>query len=348
MGELRTISMEKSKIREEQLRKERAAAERRRKELREKKRRMRRIRFFAVWSTIICSGLIAVLLIVSAITGENKSDNGNITASGQNDPAGNDKIEVSFDSSMYTFTEDMYKFENSNAILERLENLKSSQNGLSDVIDFMLENEKAYPENLIKLVTKAPEAIPFAVEYPFKRGQKNDIVVDISEDYTAGEIPLLIQWDSRWGYVSYGDDIIALDGCGPTCLSMVAVGLTGNIRWTPVRIARMSEQNGYYMSGQGTAWSLMFEGCKNMGLEAKEIALSEEVMAAELRAGHPIIASMAPGDFTDAGHFIVLVDYEDEKFVVNDPNSHKNSEKKWTYEKIKDQIKNMWSYRLAQ
>ncbi len=348
MGELRTISMEKSKIREEQLRKEKAAAERRRRELREKRKRMRRIRFFAVWTTIIFSGLIVVLLIVSAITGENKPDNSKVNAQGQNGTTGYDRIEVSFDSSMYTFTEDMYKFENSEEMLEKLENLKSSQSGLAEVIDFMLENEKAYPENLIKLVTKSPEAIPFAVEYPFKRGQKNDIAVDISEDYTKGEIPLLMQWDSRWGYVSYGDDIIALDGCGPTCLSMVAVGLTGNVRWTPVRIARMSEQNGYYMPGQGTAWSLMYEGCANMGLEAKEIALSEEVMAAELKAGHPIIASMAPGDFTDAGHFIVIVDYEDGKFTVNDPNSRRNSEKKWSYEKIKDQIKNMWSYKLAE
>ena len=27
------------------------------------------------------------------------------------------------------------------------------------------------------------------------------MAVDISEDYTKGEIPLLMQWDSRWGYV---------------------------------------------------------------------------------------------------------------------------------------------------
>ena len=347
MGELRTISMEKSKMREEQLRRERAAEERRKKELREKRKKMRQIRFFAVWTTIILSGLIIVLLIVSAITGENKDNNKN------NTPAATEEettvlIEEAFNASSYKFTQDMYRYENSVEILEKLENLKYSHEELSDIVDFMLENEEAYPENLIKLVTKNPEAIIFAAEYPFKCGQSNDIVVDISEDYVEGEIPLLLQWDDRWGYVTYGDDTIALDGCGPTCLSMVAVGLTGNTRWTPVRVARTAMQRGYYVEGQGTAWSLMYEGCADMGLEAKVIGLSEAEMVAEVEAGRPIIASMAPGDFTDVGHFIVIVGYEDGKFIVNDPNSRKNSERRWSYDTLKGQIKNMWSFTLAE
>lgn len=347
MGELNTISMKKSKQREEQLRRQKAAEERRRRELREKRRKQQKIRFFAVWSTIICLGLIAVLLIVSAVTGDSKNGNGTMKGEIQS-THGKSDIEVSFDPNVYTFTNDMFMFNNSKEIINKLKDMKGSHSELETMIDFMLENERAYPENLIKLVTKSPEAMPFAVEYPFKRGQKNDIVVDVNDDYTPGKIPHFLQWDSRWGYVSYGDDIIALDGCGPTCLSMVAVGLTGNIRWTPVRVARMSEQNGYYVKNQGTAWTLMFEGCKNIGLEAKEIALSEEVMSGEVLAGHPIIASMAPGNFTDAGHFIVIVGYENGEFLVNDPNSLINSEKKWSYETLRGQIKNMWSYRVAQ
>ena len=71
-------------------------------------------------------------------------------------------------------------------------------------------------------------------------------------------------------------------------------------------------------------------------------------MSGEVLAGHPIIASMAPGNFTDAGHFIVIVGYENGEFLVNDPNSLINSEKKWSYETLRGQIKNMWSYRVAQ
>ena len=342
MGELRTISTKKSKVREEQLRQERAARERRRRLIQEKKRREKKIRKIAVGTTIVCLGLIGILLMVSMMTGKDETADNKTEVNGQ--IIVEEPVEVSFDPSSYSFTLDMYKYENSLEVLEKLEQLKSSQDGISEVIDFMLENEKAYPENLIKLVIKSPEAIEFALEYPFKRGQNNDTTVDLTQDYIKGEIPLLLQWDTRWGYVSYGDDIIALDGCGPTCLSMVAIGLTGNVKWTPVRVARISEQNDYYVSGQGTAWTLMSEGCNIMGLQSEVIGLSETEMVSELEAGHPIIASMGPGDFTEAGHFIVIVDYEDGMFYVNDPNSRRNSAVGWTFDNIKDQIKNMWSY----
>ena len=106
-------------------------------------------------------------------------------------------------------------------------------------------------------------------------------------------------------------------------------------------------ENEYYVDGVGTAWTLMYEGCEAMGISGKEIPLSEEVMRGELKAGRPIIASMAPGDFTDAGHFIVIVDYKDGLFYVHDPNSKKNTEVGWSYETLKTQIKNMWSYRSS-
>lgn len=345
MGELKTIGVQKSKARQEQLNRERAAEERRKRELREKRRRMRQIRFFAIWMIIIFTGLTAILIVIGAVTGAFEKDEPQTTVT---EGTVNDDMEVLFDPTEYTFTADMYKFDNSAEILAKLENLKDSKSDMADAIDFILENEKAYPENLIKLVTKSPEAINFALEYPFLRGQDNSIVVDLSEDYTVGEIPLLLQWDERWGYVSYGDDIIALDGCGPTCLSMVAVGLTGNIKWTPVRVARMSMQNDYYVPGQGTAWALMFEGCTQMGLKAQTVGLSEEEMINHVQAGRPIVASMAPGDFTDAGHFIVITDYKDGMFYVNDPNSRKNSSTGWTYDVLKGQIKNMWAYSLAE
>lgn len=345
MGELKTIGMQKSKARQEQLQRERAAEARRKKEIREKRRRMRQIRFFATWIIIIFTGLTAILLIVGGVTGAFEKDEPKTTVA-QNQSE--ETFEVVFEPSGHTFTEDMYKFDNSVEVLEKLENLKASKSDMAEAIDFILENERAYPENLIKLVTKSPEAINFALEYPFKRGQDDTVAADISGDYTAGEIPLLLQWDERWGYVSYGDDIIALDGCGPTCLSMVTVGLTGNIKWTPVRVARMSMQNNYYFPEQGTAWALMYEGCEQMGLKAETVSLSEEEMIKHVQAGRPIIASMAPGDFTDVGHFIVIVDYKDEMFYVNDPNSRKNSSTGWTYERLKGQIKNMWAYSLAE
>ena len=64
-----------------------------------------------------------------------------------------------------------------------------------------------------------------------------------------------------------------------------------------------------------------------------------------LEAGNPIICAMGPGDFTTAGHYIVMVGTRDGKIQVNDPNSILNSEKLWTYEDIEGQIRNLWVIR---
>ena len=42
------------------------------------------------------------------------------------------------------------------------------------------------------------------------------------------------------------------------------------------------------------------------GLTCRESNGNESEIAKELEAGHPVICSMRPGDFTDIGHFIIL------------------------------------------
>ena len=64
-----------------------------------------------------------------------------------------------------------------------------------------------------------------------------------------------------------------------------------------------------------------------------------------LEVNNPIILALGPGDFTTAGHYVVLVGVEDGKFRVNDPNSVINSQKLWSYEELEGQIRNIWVIR---
>ena len=64
----------------------------------------------------------------------------------------------------------------------------------------------------------------------------------------------------------------------------------------------------------------------------------------ELEQNHPIICSMGPGDFTMTGHIIVITGVKNGKFVINDSNSKDRSKKLWSYEEIREQIKNLWSF----
>lgn len=169
---------------------------------------------------------------------------------------------------------------------------------------------------------------------------------DIHLTWEDGTIPLIYQWDNLWAGYLYGESTMEEAGCGPTCLSMVVMGLTGEDKWNPVAVADYSSANGYKTS-DGTSWDLMTAGASHMGVSGTELPLDENRMIQELSAGHPIICSMRPGDFTETGHFIVLTGYDGQAFTVNDPNSEENSAVTWTYDRLKGQIKNLWAYSLA-
>ena len=207
----------------------------------------------------------------------------------------------------------------------------------SDQWQYICEHQGDYPDSLVDLALQNKETIPFVYEYPFHKDQK----IHINE--SLKEIPLFLQWDERWGYLYYGNDMMAINGCGPTCLSMVMTFLTKNTQYNPYYISQYSEKNGYHNEA-GTSWSLMKEGARHLGLHVKELSLDESIIQRELESHHPIICSMGKGEFTTTGHFIVLTQYENGYVSVHDPNSIERSQKTYVFDDIKYQIKNLWCY----
>lgn len=203
--------------------------------------------------------------------------------------------------------------------------------------------EEGYPESLVELMERNPETKEFVRNY--LKNKDKDFEIDLSEEVTEGTIPLFLQWDERWGYEKYGSDFMAITGCGPTCLSMVRCGLSGDTEWNPLKVAEMAEEQGYYVDGAGSSWDLMTEGAAELGLIANSVIYDAEHIMETLDSGTPIICIMRPGDFTTSGHFIVLTGVdEDGKVTVCDPNSRINSEKSWEVDDLIPQIKNLWSY----
>lgn len=201
----------------------------------------------------------------------------------------------------------------------------------------------AWPQSLIDLLDRNPETADFVLGYP----ELHDKIqtVDMSEYENCDSVPLFLQWDTRWGYISYGSDVAGITGCGPVCLSMAAYYLTRDPSMSPDNIIRFALREGYYVPGNGSSWTLISEGGEKLGLDVTEIPLDENRILANLRVGNPIICVMGPGDFTTSGHYIVLVGIEDGKLRVNDPNSRINSGKLWDYSQIQDQIRDLWVIR---
>ena len=200
-----------------------------------------------------------------------------------------------------------------------------------------------YPQSLIELLERNPETETFVLGYPFRE----EGTVDLTDYETGGTVPLFLQWDPNWGYEKYGRDFLAVTGCGPTCLAMAGYYLTGDENMTPDKIAGFAQRNGYYEAGYGSSWTLISEGTEKLGLKATELPLVKKKMVNALEAGNPVILAMGPGDFTTAGHYIVLTGVEDGKFRVNDPNSRENSQRLWSYEEIEGQIRNIWAISAA-
>lgn len=208
----------------------------------------------------------------------------------------------------------------------------------------ILNNVEKYPKELLDLASRKDEAIDFVDNYLNYESLKTKHI-SINSDYKKDEIPLFIQWDERWGYEKYGSEFLAINGCGPTALSMVVVGLTGNRDMNPKVIADFSLNNGYLVDGIGSSWNLMTEGASYLGLESKTLPLNRDIILNTLKSGQPIIATMGPGTFTTTGHFIVLTGVDkDDNIIVNDPDSKERSKETWDIEVFMNETENLWTY----
>ena len=203
----------------------------------------------------------------------------------------------------------------------------------------IFENKEKYPDILLEMLSRNPDMIDYVLKYEDNKGKVFTTTID---RVFKGKYPLLLQYDTRWGYGMYGDNVIAINGCGLISVAMVVAGLTGRSELTPNNIAKYAYNHGYYQRWHSLVFLLKV--LKEFGLIGKEIPLSKSTMMNELSQGKPIICSMRKGDFTTTGHIITIVEVKDGKFVINDPNSKARSQMLWDYERIEPQIKNLWSF----
>lgn len=224
-------------------------------------------------------------------------------------------------------------------VMDRLKELAKDSKDYKKI----LSNKDKYPEKMLVAVCNNEELIPFVLGYPAADGK---VTGGIKKKDIVDGIPMYLQWDKRWGYSTYGDGVLGLTGCAPTSLSMVITILTGETDMSPDKVAAYSMENGYYVNGTGTSWSLMSEGADGLGLISETLPLDEHRIKNTLKESQPIICSMGPGDFTTSGHFLVLVGVKDDKIVLRDPNSEKRSNCLWDYDVLEKQIKNLWTFSL--
>lgn len=209
----------------------------------------------------------------------------------------------------------------------------------ADKLNFIAGNIGDFSNNGVKNVLMSPETCDFVLRAAYgPRENRPGKALSVQK----GTIPYFLQYDSRWAFTRYGSSYMGYTACGTTCLSMCAAGLTGNADYTPEYVSGFSEKNGYYVDETGTSWALFTDGAAQLGLRSKAIATNEDAMKAALNGG-VLIASMSKGDFTNAGHFIVICKSGVGGFQVYDPSSVERSSRTWSYQTLAPQIAQLWA-----
>ncbi len=243
-------------------------------------------------------------------------------------------------------TDDMYMDECGAQEAEELLELAKGNSKWADELEFMARHIGIYTREAVVTAINGVEKTPFALLSAFRT--PDDSGLDARIEVSEGEVPYLLQYDSRWCYHAYGSSVMGFTACGPTCLSMAAIGLTGNTDYTPAYVADRAEAGGHYVMDAGTAWSLFTAGSAEYGLRCETIVVNKDTMKDRLAQGAVLIAAMSPGDFTTSGHFIVIVGTGLGGFKVYDPNSIGRSERSWSFSRLEGQIAQLWSLTYAE
>ena len=151
--------------------------------------------------------------------------------------------------------------------------------------------------------------------------------------------PYYLQWDNRWAYDNLYPTNIGISGCGPTSLSMIISRLTNNLIYPN----EMAQKASKFMNDGGMDWAFIDHIAKEYNLKVTDINLDKDKMIKALEDG-PLLISVGRGYFTLYGHILVIDSYKDGKFIINDPNSVKNSIIEWEYDDISDQILKIWKF----
>lgn len=299
------------------------------------KRARRRDRRMKIGAIVLCAAIIITTFLAggmqlfvpvadAVVSADNKTQSGNVDVQKNNNSLTASKM-------------DSEKKQSSSDDVNATE--QSSEPDKETKLDEILHSAK-YPGQLKELAKKNDEAIDFIYEYPKEHSKKHDI--DLTAEAAQDTVPLLQQWDVRWGYEKYSGNYFAASGCGPTALSMVVLYLTHDAQASPLAVAEYAKEAGYSVDGSGSAWDLIGKGCRHYGVNAKTIKVDEDTFKERLDDGNLIVVNVGPGDFTDNGHFMVITGYDDEGFTINDPNSIIKSNTHWQFERLHSQIRAAW------
>ncbi len=219
-------------------------------------------------------------------------------------------------------------------------------------IQYIYDNIEQYSAEILTYFVTRNEykpVIDFVYDYPIKHELNKKAI--LTEEELSSDLPLFMQYDERWGYKYLGGgdggELIAQTGCLCCCLSMVYTGIEHNDQLTPDAVSVVLMGNDM-LGISGTKKKAVKWFCDNYGYNCVEYSYDENVhtdkqlVIDSLNAGKYVIVTLKPGEYTKVGHAIVIREYKDGKFYLNDPDNETRNNQPSSFEDFANDVDSLW------
>lgn len=171
-----------------------------------------------------------------------------------------------------------------------------------DALASIAKNAGKYTdEAIIQLALDDSGAIGFVKKVP--GAQKTASAY--TDAVTKGTVPMLLSYDSRWGFSDYAGLPLGVSGSGPTCLSMAYMGLTGKNDKSPADVAKIATDDGYASGDYYTKETFFSKDTSKLGLYCETPAPSADEIVGSLSNAHPIICLVKADTLTSRVHYVI-------------------------------------------
>lgn len=196
-----------------------------------------------------------------------------------------------------------------------------------------------YPDEIVNLLKVNEETKDFVLNYPSKIVDFKPDAINFKEYENCTEPPLLMQWDLRWGYLSYNESIMGISGSAPTALSMAAIYELQDISLTPVHMAEFAAGS----NCEARPEKLLSDGARAFDMTVTEIPRNDSRLRQAVSESGCVVVCLTDGKMLSQAIVIRGLD-EDGKYLINDTMSKSRSEKSYTFADIGTHLKKIWKY----
>lgn len=229
-----------------------------------------------------------------------------------------------------------------NASLKYIGGLGKNNSAEKIINDYASENGfkiSDYPSEIVDLLKTNEETKDFVLNYPSKVVDFSPDAINFSQYQGCTEPPLLMQWDLRWGYMTYNGGVMGINGSAPTALSMAAIYELQDISLTPVHMVELAAGS----NCEGKPEKLLSDGARALNMTVTEIPKNDSRIRHAVSEEGSVVVCMTDSKMFSSAIVIRGID-EEGKYLINDTMSADRSKKSYTFREIGTHLRKIWKY----